>query len=888
MKSNQALSLSVILGLALFASGASAPTNTVPTVKSGAQSSSNSNNSKKDDTDSGPSDSAEVQTFNTDVPSPTFAAKGSENFGSIFVSCKGLGGSGGGAAGAIGAALQGMAGALSSGGDMSSMLGAMPVSMDSECQAAGDAGIDSGATSCENFQGPDGRFDPSQVAALRAKAMKAIGALQCKRSKLQAIRSEVDCLSTQANLLTQQVATLQKAYVDNIQRFQQDVGKLKSIISDRETQQKDVLTKLNGDPDSKATGLIDMKARTEALIAAMPTEIDGVKKLQDEAKQQRKALEEQVQFRIAGLTGECFKNRPSPSYLCDVNGAPVSAYDHVLCRYEQNMTLDQNGRIDRDDRTARRAHQSRLGLQSLLDQILGDIPSSKLPSKPEEAVTQNIQVLTPDEVESRYGAKLRTFSAKGMNVYSFIMNKFTNCYSDANSQVSRERKLANTLIGLSQFKLKEAEKAINTQVNTLLNKYSQHWADALRALTGQHVPLDVSQCQTAEPEQQAGCLDDIRKNMEGLLSGTVKQAQMRLFVPGNSVPPIMVQCMGINGCVAALQNVSRNLKAEVAKVKAFKNQYVQQANQAVEGFTSRMSQIFSPASQRLTDMVKKLNSAMASAGIGSGLNFPPIEAEELEKEQEKEGEEGLYKVPKDVLKLIGGKTKPPMLNISGDSFQSALSGLAQGIKEADQEMSKVSDSVSKLGSIESKCRAAEMKKLAQDLRAEIDRLRGAGCQAEAYCGDPDAYEELMHSLSGIGNFGLSDVSSGNLKNGLSRVCPSRATVGELSGASLTDIRNKVNKKLDDKKIICTETYNATIAPLHGADPVTDSARASAAAARATCNHAADEWAEKFGEEITEKETLVVPECRSIFSDIQEKASEVQSSGRRESTADSPH
>lgn len=667
----------------------------------------------------------------------------------------------------------------------------------SGCPEAGDI---KEKLSCSEIKGKDG-INFAKVEAIKQSNASSVAALQCQSTKINQVNSELSCLNDQAAMLAQQINSLQAEYQRNIQKMEQDVQLISSVEADRIEQKRDVDTKLGDDRESGATGLLRIQQQVRQAIAAMPTEVQQVEEQFKQIEQQRKSLQEATETRTVALAKECFNTRPNSKFRCTNGSKPTSAREYLLCRYQQNKRLGTDGKTIEKGKIAKdKATRETQALETLLAKILGDAPTqAKIPNQPDQATqfaNQSVGVLSMADIEKQFGSELQGYNANGIDVFRFIQSTMGACFRNAERTVSREKKRATSEIGRIEFVIKQLERDATTKNNTLLNKYTETFADMTRALTGQNLPLNVSACRAAKPEIQVGCLQDIKKNMEGYLSGTAPQSEITMNIRGikTNIPPF--KCQGVNGCITKLQNLSKNLRTEVEKVKTFRRDYILASNQKIDQFTQRMAQAFSPQSQAINDYAKKLNTILASLGVEGGVDFRPVRPEELRKGRGAGGEEGLYQPPGNIMGVIGSKTQPPLLDVNGNSFGNALSGVARRKKEIDKEVAEARLATAKLDTEVAKCREDLMESLAKSFRNTANDFDAKECAyVNQYCKDgEDPIDQLKALVAGLGEEGVPDDISAELETGIANLCRKRDTLAKKDASAreeLADVGRRI-------------------------------------------------------------------------------------------------
>ncbi|MEK7690175.1 MAG: hypothetical protein AAB425_04055, partial [Bdellovibrionota bacterium] len=423
--------------------------------------------------------------------------------------------------------------------------------------------------------------------------------LDCRKGKFDALKSEVSCLQKQATILDSQMGTLAQGFQQNYERMQTDLGQMKQISEDRQKQLEFVDGRLNG-TSATDPGLKNLKDEALAMTAAMGSEILDIQNNQEQQFNQEKTFDESIKIRTMGLTTSCFVDERQEKWACARGGEPVSAAEGVICRYEQNRTLNSNNVSDKG--LARTAKEDADRLRALLGRIFSNAPmDANLPRNAEESLTfsaQGTTLLTPEAIERNFGKELKAFdskekAAKGLGVYRFVMGEFARCYRQSVKKVDKEKKMASSALGQQAFAIRTAKQATKTKAADLLGKYAQKFGDMMRGLTGMHLPLNTSACTDGSPKTQLGCLKDVKKNMEALSTGTSPNSEMKILIPSTYVNPlsrkanvIEFKCQGLDGCITAYNNVKRNLDKEVRRIEGEKGKYIQVANTSMTAYSS--------------------------------------------------------------------------------------------------------------------------------------------------------------------------------------------------------------------------------------------------------------------------------------------------------------
>jgi hypothetical protein len=276
---------------------------------------------------------------------------------------------------------------------------------------------------------------------------------------------------------------------------------------------------------------------------------------------------------------------------------------------------------------------------------------------------------------------------------------------------------------------------------------------------------------------------------------------MTMFVKGNDASTnISVSCQGIDGCVTQLQQYSTALGREQQRIDAFKGDYVNKAYQNVENFTQQLRQSLSPQSEALRNQLKTLNGALATLGVEDFVKMEDVPGEDLQKDDSEEFK-GLPKIPGSVLNLIGSKMVPPLLNVAGDNFSSALTGIAKASNDLRAKESKAAQYKNALGPLATRCKKEELKQPVADLKAQADAFTGC---APTICDSDDkgadgSYQQLAVALQQITGVAGVDAVNLSLTTGM-HACDSAQT-------KYTSDLSTLQHKLDTDKGILLAKQN---------------------------------------------------------------------------------
>lgn len=677
-----------------------------------------------------------------------------------------------------------------------------------------------GEALCQKFSGPGG-FDQTLWQQEMMRVNTASTGAMCQKAQFGALQSQLNCVQQKQTLLMKQLGSLQDAFVKNIQKMQTDVQMLEDADQDRQTQEQDVESKLSGSAGSP--GLMRIQEAMKKEVDEMPQQVAQAQVSLKEIQDDKKNLEQTILNQKMGLVSECFNQNSSTSmttkttFRCEPNGPPVSAREYVLCRYEQNQQLGKNGVIELDPLVIEQAKAGRRALENLLDTLFNDAPKGIEQNKNsvEAAVSdanRGVRIQSVEDFDRYYGDALAKYNGQGLDIRAFVLGSIKKCYSTANQVVEAKRSKPSSDIGTFIKTIQNKTTTVKTEMTKLIETYAQSYEEGIRALTGNSMPLSgVDICKSAAPEVALRCMEDAKKNIEGLLTGRVSQSRMNIFVKGTNVSTyIPIQCMGINGCVQVLSNVANNLKKEREKLKTFKNDYLLKAKQQVESFVRAMANQFSSQSAEIQNTLQGLSARLSSLGV-PGLNLKPMESQGLELD-----EKGVPVVPKNVFGLIGGQMNPPMVELDGSAISESLQGVSEKSKELEKTMSQAQAYLQKLKNVPGECRRKSNSQLAEKIRQDLGRAiecstSRRGC--DAMKGSMDRIREnvndLQDILSELGSSGMDDsVSESSLDAG-AELCSEKE--GAMFEVKIYEEDKKTKKdvwdKVNDLTSNCTKFEN---------------------------------------------------------------------------------
>jgi len=637
--------------------------------------------------------------------------------------------------------------------------GASAVGPNGTCPGSESAG-DFSSVDCKHFSDGSGGFNQSKYENALKKIKEARKTIGCKIGQVSRLKGEIGCLQSQADSLAQQVGSFQSGFTANIRQYQTDVAKIVAVKTDREGQQEFVQKRLNGDEKTGAKGLIALEETTRAMVKGMRNEILQIKEANKQLDSQRKALTNLMENRKMMLTNECFMAEKNESYRCCANDddpncpdtmrGPVSAHQYVLCRFQQNQHIGAGGQRRKSKVVDRQANARTSDLAAILSDIFNKSPIdpnlAKTPQEAQQLANKPIRVLTAADITSKYKGRLDKFNGNGLDVSGFVLKTYSSCFTKSAYSVDKERITSGTTFYVEAEKILTAERKVKEDGAVLLNTYSQQYMDSLEALVGQHMPLDTTACNKGTPLTLANCLDDVRKNLEGVLDGTTASSEMRISIPATDpanaigLPP----CRGLTGCKIAMQRVSDNLDREVKKLDAFKKDYVLKANQNVDAFVKKMAGLMNMQSQQLKGRVTSLNTSLASLGVRGSVSFKPVQGEDLDKD-----DDGLYREPKSALNVIGSKVNPPIMDAKPEDFTDALSGVADRINELKEKDEKLAQAEIDLSSLPATCKEESLGRLGDKIAEENLSHLDDCARSREFCEDEEAMGRLSNSIAEI-------------------------------------------------------------------------------------------------------------------------------------------
>jgi hypothetical protein len=624
---------------------------------------------------------------------------------------------------------------------------------------------------CKMFQA-EGGFSATLADKRMTEYQKGLDGLVCQKAKLDAVQGQISCLNSQASALAAQIGALSSEYQKNLSRMQSDVGKLNAQIKDRKQQVDEVKSRLKGDPETGAKGFEEIAKEIDEEVRGMDEALRETQDANRAVENQKKVLEEKTENLKVVLARDCFDKRSESNWRCEKNGAPVKLKDYVLCRYEQNQFIGNGNVIEDNELNRARAAGKRAALQQVLDELFADAPKDKaFNSGP-----QSVETLSFDDIERRFGKRLARFNGKGLDIGKFVLDNAKACFKRSEQNVARERQKRSTEVGQAQEAVLAQERKADADYRKRLKEYNNSYTKAMKVLTGTNFPLTLTACENGGSQVRENCLREIGRELDGVLRGNTPQSEIVMAIPGNQPGnSINFSCRGINGCRTSLENIGKKLKQEVVAAKSFKADYVMKANQSIQMFTQRMAQALSSQNAALKEQQTALNNQLAALGVKAGINLSSVEPEELEGDGKPDDESddsrgGLYKMPKSLLGLVGGKMTPePLLQVKGDSLKDALSGIAEANEKMKEQKGQLQEAIDKIASLKEECVSKEEQKIVEKLESQISKINSCSRSIE-FCeggAGEDAFRDLRDSVRDMDLIGDDPDISGSLSRGIS-------------------------------------------------------------------------------------------------------------------------
>jgi len=600
------------------------------------------------------------------------------------------------------------------------------------------------------------------IEQLEKEIKTAQDTMACQKSKMEGIQSQIACFRDQNSLFEQQLAAFQQAYNSKITECQNYMNNLKSLYEDRGAQRKDIGKLLAGDAAIGRKGLLEFEAYFQQAIGAAGSQDKGgiqnaIAKIvtdQKAVEQARASLEDTKKVQIGSSIKGCLhglgaSGGVAPQYkkfrCCQSDADPrcptewqglVDARTYVQCRYYQNQFINERGEVPNDPAASLKgsAQAATNSLIGVLDAIEGRLAMNT------QDGSKAGEIAGFADLDKLYGDALAKFNGKGLDIYAFYRAQFKSCESDAKTAVNKDLTRPKTALNTAAEDIKTKEMEVRKYVREQLNEYSKLYSDAMYALTGQHLPLDTTNCINAtNPSSQRNCMTDLRNNMEALLAGrtptSVTKADgstIQMKVRGNNPRNfISFRCAGISGCIRSLQSMDSNIRIEEEKIKAERKNTVKTCNAAIQERTTAWRMSMNSTSSFISNLLGPINKALATVGV-KPLRFEKVEAEQLEADSNQDYE-GLYKVPTSAVKLIGGGLNPALLDVNEASIGEAYEGMSERMKDFAEKETDIASLRADIDALPAKCLSGLSPQVDAIKQATKDFKDNKCSSADDYC-----------------------------------------------------------------------------------------------------------------------------------------------------------
>lgn len=630
----------------------------------------------------------------------------------------------------------------------------------------------------------NGKFDSTAWDRRESQIKLVEAAVSCKQGNISKIQSELSCFNNQASLLDSQINSLKGLYQQNIQRFNTDVNTYQNLISDRKNQESEVAQKLglnaDGSSSGSAGGLLGIQSTlTDAVNNGVPTEVASVNAQQTKIQQDTASYYQAIKNEEIQDSQQCFTS--TDNFQCkSSNGAvsPCSAQQFLIERFTENLGINAGGQVNTNNAFLASQQQSESSaLQSVLTGIFGSFASNPQATTDSNQQAQNATsalnssatIFTPQQIlSSPYWSELQQFdtmcntASACLPVSTFFYNTMVNCYNQSINTVNTDIQTPGRALYTSWNAINQETTNMKTQVTNDLQKYSQVYTAAMAALTGNHYPLDLTNCNAASASNEVQCLTDMQTNLNGLLNGSTAASQINMTIAArNSANTITLSCYGVNGCVTSLKTLGTNLQTEVTNQTANMNDYINQANNAIQSATTTFQ---SEANTMLGNMKKELaqvNSTLAQNGM-SPIRLPDTQSQPLTKscQQSSDSSSGgasncIYDVPQNMFALFG------IPDVSGNSFSDGSQEVGQLASKEQTALSNAQQADSELQTDEAKCKSQLASSANTNVGTLLSTFNSTGCANVNWCAGDSAVDisSLQQLVNNIGTAGLLSGSS---------------------------------------------------------------------------------------------------------------------------------
>jgi hypothetical protein len=220
------------------------------------------------------------------------------------------------------------------------------------------------------------------------------------------------------------------------------------------------------------------------------------------------------------------------------------------------------------------------------------------------------------------------------------------------------------------------------------------------------------------------CLGKIQAAYQHVLYGDADQPPISIMIKGtNAQTYIRASCNSLNSCVDVVRTKHRDLGMQAKSLEAFKTKYVQNAYQSAELGAVKIAAQLNGPSFVLQQRLQKMNAALLALGE-RGMNFPPLNAEPLDRD-----ENGLPVVPRDMVGFIGSHVNP---RLPDTSELNSGGGVAHSAEKMEQKAAQLETALEKLRKLPLKCAKEANQKIADSLEQQRSAAVGS-CESSRYC-----------------------------------------------------------------------------------------------------------------------------------------------------------
>ena len=317
---------------------------------------------------------------------------------------------------------------------------------------------------------------------------------------------------------------------------------------------------------------------------------------------------------------------------------------------------------------------------------------------------------------------------------------------------------------------------VRSNINATLERYSNLYAEASRALTLEDRPMNIEACSRGNPTTAVSCLTQIQNVLNGVVRGTNQYGQVAMTLDANGpVHAVSFVCNGLSGCAADLDRLIRNRTRDITQVQTARTRYLADARRNITEFTNRMRTAAAPRIAIMRDRMNLIARAFGAAGVrGATLNMTPYDRTEVEYD-----ENGVPQVPSDLMSLIaGGPNGAP--HVDAATFSEISGQVADTRATVAEERDAIGARITELEGLGVTCPAERVTGLLATASERLENLTNLSCfREETVCDDGSPFHQVGALVNELatrsGSVGLdSDATTAlaSLHDGTNAVCPS--------------------------------------------------------------------------------------------------------------------